>query len=418
MARKNILLLIALLVVGLSGIQAQSSKSALSGTYRYGTKYYVSFTGNSFFAFELSGDFTMSGTYSVSGSELTLNSTGGTAKPGTDSWTILDENTLRDEDDWIWKKVGGGTIAQGNSLTDKFDWLNAFAQSNGSYIIEVSANESISPRNFSYSGKKGITITLRGVGANRTLSPSSGGSMFRVGSDVTVILDNNITLRGVNNNRSLVGVERNGTLIMNNGATITGNNAGDLGDGGGVRVGREGLFIMNGGTISGNNAGHGGGVWVDRGGTFYIDGGTISGNTSPTGGGVYVNTDKGTFYMNGGTISGNTKGGGVYVYGEGTFTMSGGTITGNTTTNNGGGVCVESGTFAKTGGTITGYTGDQRNGNVVKDRSGAVRNYQGHAVYVGSGSSFKIKESTVGPEDNLSYNGTSNPRRVSGAWDN
>ena len=189
----------------------------------------------------------------------------------------------------------GGTVVQGSSLADKFAWLNAFAQSNTSYVIEVNANESIANPRLSYSGKENITITLRGVGANRIIS-----GRFTVSFGVTLVLDNNITIRdGIWVNR--------GALIMNNGSTISGNTASENGDG----------------------------VYIER----------------------------------------------------------------------------RNGTFTKTGGTITGYASDQRNGNTVKNSSGAVQNYRGHAVYAPGP---KIREGTAGPEVNLSYeNG-----QASGAWDN
>ena len=379
----------------------------------------------------------------------------------------------------------GGTVVQGNNLADKVEWLNVFSKSNTSYIIEVRANEKQDMR-FSYAGKNGITITLKGVGANRTINGD-----VNVGSGATLILDSNITLAGL-------GIQSGAWLIMNNGIAITGGiatNGGvymkggtisgggrvsvsggtfvmeggtisgktSEGNGGAMLVTRGGIFSMSGGTISGNKAiyggidnyGAGGGVYVD-GATFTMSGGTISGNTAENGGGGVSVSDRATFTMSGGTISGNSSsfGGGVSVIEGGiftmtdgtisgnngggvsvgamrsTFTMTGGTISGNTATayeyrGGGGGVSVRGyeekfgGIFTKTGGTITGYTGDQRTGNVVKNESGAVQNFRGHAVYAGSTESLlKIKEGTAGPGDNLSYDGTKKPPAASGAWDN
>jgi len=546
---KKVLILTVLLV---SVLALGFAQTALSGTYRYSTNAYITFTGGNFTG-SWNAATPISGTYSVSGSRLTLNITGGPRARNTWTWTIVDANTLRDQDGDSWRKEvtsgpsfikseSGDTIAQVSNFAEAMDWLKIFAQSNTSYIIEVGADESIASQTLSFSGKSGIIITLRGVGSNRTLSNS-----FSVGSGVTLVLDDNITLR-----RGRVVVNSGGILIMNNGSTITGNTA-DLGggvyvdggnftmnggtisgntantSGGGVYV-RNGTFTMNGGKISGNTAsrGNGGGVYVDLGtlnetnwvfegqGFFTMNGGEISGNTAngytiqgytandPTvrdftvdgdgggvygygwtmsggiisgntagrngggvegrltmsngtisdntargngggvsgygwtmsggiisgntasdyGGGVYVGSN-GTFTMSGGEISGNTAsdyGGGVYVGSNGTFTMSGGTISGNTARENGGGVYVRSnGTFTKTGGTINGYSAGDTNSNVVKNSSGAVQNFRGHAVWAGSTETLlKIRESTAGPGDNMSYGYDSRTEQptASGAWDN
>jgi len=80
-------------------------------------------------------------------------------------------------------------------LANKLAWLQTNAQSGGNYTIEVNTNESIGPQTLSYSGRSDITITLRGTGANRTISLLSNGVMFTVRSGVTLILENNITLQ-------------------------------------------------------------------------------------------------------------------------------------------------------------------------------------------------------------------------------
>jgi len=140
-----------------------------------------------------------------------------------------------------------------------------------------------------------ITIRLKGIGNPRkiSLSSNSEGSLFIIRTGVTLILEENIILVGINNNtRPLIDVD--GKLIMNDGK-ISGNKSPN---GGGVSV--YGTFIMNGGEISGNNSseGYGGGVCV-HGGTFTMNGGKISSNTSPYyGGGVFTQDLKGngTYY--------------------------------------------------------------------------------------------------------------------------
>jgi len=224
----------------------------------------------------------------------------------------------------------------------------------------------------------GITLTIKGDTATRKISrgfedTNTSGGLFIVPSGVNLIFED-IVIDGnkgvyTNNAASLVRVN-GGTITMNGGAVLQNNRASQ---GGGVFV-NYGIFIMNGGKVSGNTVSdgynnYGGGVYVS--GTFIMNGGEISGNTvngsyNNYGGGVYVN---GTFTMSGGTISGNTAsgtasgsyysyGGGVYVS-SGTFTMSGGAINGNNASgsnnnNYGGGVYVFGGTFNMYGGAISG----------------------------------------------------------------
>jgi len=266
--------------------------------------------------------------------------------------------------------VSPGVTVTVSGLTAKLAWLQSNAQSNNLYVIEVDTDESIAPQTLSYSGKSNIGIILIGEGTIRTVYPSAPGRLFTVDSGVTLILDNNITLRGRTDNNSLVYINNSGTLIMNTGVKITGNTASD---GGGVYVNSSGSFIMNGGEISGNTAaspGRGGGVYVNNSGSFIMNGGEISDNTAPYGGGVFMLN--GTFTMNGGEISGNTTRG-VSVSG-GTFTMSNGKISGNTAESGGGVSVFGGGTFTMSGGEISGNTSPNP--------------YVGGGVYVGNSSSF------------------------------
>jgi len=274
-----------------------------------------------------------------------------------------------------------GINVPGTNLTEKLAWLQRSADSHNTYIVVVNANENIAPHTFEYKGAVNITIVLRGDNTNRTIRVRSNDTMFTVRSDVTFILDNNITLQGHRRERgAMVVVERDGLFIMNNGSAIIGNIAtGSNLFGTAVWVGTNGNFTMNGGTISGNSVSDGGGgvaVW----GTFNMNGGTISGNTASRGGGVYV---------------------------SGTFNMRGGNITGNIARGNGGGVFFNSGTFNKSGGIITGYSNDQNNGNVVMDEAGNIIARRGHAVFINEN---LRKETTAGTGQNLS-------NRDSGRWD-
>ena len=330
----------------------------------------------------------------------------------------------------IVEKTSESTILRGAKLDAKFEWLGRNAESHNIYIVEVNANENIAPRTFEYKGAINITIILRGDSINRTIRLTSNGTMFTIKSNVTFILDNNITLRGHSQNTgNMVNVE-GGIFKMNDGATITGNK-GESGvyvrwgtfemiggvisentafEGGGVY--NRGTFTLNGGMISGNTASNGGGVYNS--GNFIISNGTISENAASNGGGISIYGD---FEMNGGTISGNDaslSGGGVYVFWQfnsAIFNMRGGTITNNTATEYGGGVYVNNNKFTKISGTITGYNSDPDNGNVVKDNNGVLPR-RGHAVYVKKGDFLgdkeRRKETTVGMKVNLSSDNDAN----------
>lgn len=272
-----------------------------------------------------------------------------------------------------------GIIAPGGSLADKLIWLQRSADSHNTYVVVVNADERIAPHTFEYRGAINITVAIRGDGANRIVRLQSHGTLFTVNTNVTLILENNITLQGHTGNNGVLVSVNGGTLKMNAGAAISGNSERGVNLNGGV-------FEMNGGTISGNT-------------------------TKQNGGGLYIGG--GTFTMSGGTISGNKAayGGGMAMHSSGTFTMRGGVITGNVATESGGGTYVghEWATFTKTGGTITGYYTDQVNGNVVKDEEGNVIARKGHAMYAhayGLGTT-KRRETTAGPEVKLSIKDSS-----------
>ncbi len=158
-----------------------------------------------------------------------------------------------------------------------------------------------------------------------------------------------------------------------------------------ILVNGESKFIMDGGTISGCEAGAGGGLYADNsivtinkgtiskctaqadnggglyatnGSTITISGGTISECETPTnnGGGLYA--DNSTITISGGTISGckGVWGGGLYAENSSTITISGGTISG-CTVGAGGGLFVDSSTVRISGGIISGcITSDTGNG--------------------------------------------------------
>jgi hypothetical protein len=268
-------------------------------------------------------------------------------------------------------------------LQNKLDWLRYNVESGGNYVLDVYNDENVlfsnmftRYGNLSYKDKSDITITIRGVGRNCTLrNNGKPGYIFWVGSGVTLVLDENITLMGskpetlmdAKESSSVVDVSSGGTLVMNDGSTITG----------GV-----------------NSSGDGGGVHVSRGGTFLMKGGAITNNQ------CYPVADPAALAASGGTVTnlsdpGTYKGAGVYV--AGSTSLFGKTTPG--------------GTFTKTGGTIYGYVpGDQKSNIVVAFMAQGVVSNNGHAVYAGG----KRKETTAGPDVNLHYGSDGT---FSGGWD-
>lgn len=121
------------------------------------------------------------------------------------------------------------------------------------------------------------------------------------------------------------------------GGTIQGNTA--TANGGGLYLGENTRFIINGGEISANQAVNGAGVFVES-GTAEIKGGTMTANqASDDGGALYI---KGNVTMTNGSIGGNTEemantavnGGAMYVS-NGNVTIEHGTISGNKASGNG-----------------------------------------------------------------------------------
>jgi len=91
------------------------------------------------------------------------------------------------------------SFPQGKTLAERLSYLRTNAHSGGSYIIELSSDETISPAGAALpTNRNNLTITLRGIGAMRTVSLSENGVLFSISSGVTLVLDNNVTLVGRN----------------------------------------------------------------------------------------------------------------------------------------------------------------------------------------------------------------------------
>jgi len=321
-----------------------------------------------------------------------------------------------------------------STLPAELMWLYQNAVSGGEYTIELTGGGNIGAQDILFPDADDVTIRLVGKDREKVVQLTDNGRLFRIGAGVTLIIGENVTLKGhEKNNTPLISVDGRGTLIVESGARIIGNTNSQYNynsSAAGVYVGMDGIFFMKGGEISGmkgTSSYMAGGVCVGEGGHFSMEGGKITKNNGYYAGGVRI--DNGLFIMAGGEISGNASsqnGGGVGVVGNGKFEMAGGVISGNTTGESyyGGGVYVSSSTFTvkggeifgntaaygggvfvesnasinKTGGTIYGYVvGDKKRNTATK---GITSNDKGHAVFVNSSPS-KRRETIAGDAVNL-----------------
>jgi len=250
------------------------------------------------------GDAVFAGWYTISGSTVTNYNAGDSFTPPGGYITLYAKWETNDAD-----------LDSAIGLANKLVWLQNNAESGGNYIIEINNDETIALQTLRYLGKRNITITLRGVEANRVVtsatasvnySTGSNATLFSVFPGVTLILDNNITLRGGGKIIDLSGASgeaQGGSLRMNNGSTVSSipTTRGDT-TRIAVSVGASCTFTMNGGTIS--HSGVGVEVWNEA--RFNMNGGTISDNNV----GVWVNgwATNTLFTMNNGTITRNNTG--------------------------------------------------------------------------------------------------------------
>ena len=228
-----------------------------------------------------------------------------------------------------------------NDFTSLQSAISGYATSTEDVYITVTADFDATSTLYIPENPYGKALTIRSVGARRTITRGHYGEVFYVTPGAKLVLEN-IFIDGnkdIYRNSGLLVYVNGGELVMNNDAVLRNSSSYA------VNV-FYGIFNMSGGEISGNIRG----VGVDTNSEFTMTGGEISGNTAS---GVTV-SDNSAFTMTGGKISGNI-GGGVGVY-RSAFTMRGGEITGNIA-NQVGGVLVWSSEFTMTGGKISGNIG-------------------------------------------------------------
>jgi len=231
-------------------------------------------------------------------------------------------------------------VSNQNELNGALTLIKEHSISSSIFVIIFTSNIEIDPHNLDDTDYANKIITLRGNTADRTITLSSQGSMFTIGTDVELILED-ITLHGrSDNNTSLIKVNTDGKLVLNDGGKVTGNTYNTSVN----RTGGAGVFVdggileITGGEISENNLSttigtisiYGGGVFAVNNSTVLMSGGTIRYNSvrgvhtshgQSHGGGIAISDS--TFEMISGIIEGNTaynevtSGGDCYAIGGG-----------------------------------------------------------------------------------------------------
>ena len=203
-----------------------------------------------------------------------------------------------------------------------------------------------------YSHGGGVYVNLASFTMNggiiskcQTASTNNGGGIYV--SDSTFTMENGTISECISGDRGgavfLLGTSK---MIMNNG-TISKNST--SWNGGGIFMDTTSELVMNGGTITDCTAYQGGGVYAEDTAIFTMNNGAITNckvtENGTKGGGIYLNGKEVTFIMNGGTISGNEceyLGGGIYT--ESDATIKAGQIINNKSlceTGYGGGIYVD-----------------------------------------------------------------------------
>ena len=288
-----------------------------------------------------------------------------------------------------------GAYSQTVTTTEEFyAQVAAYAAASGSVEIVVK-EDIVLDKLITLSAMTGKTLTIRSANPAAPVVLKRGiiGNLFTINYNALILKD--IIIDGdkgsFENGSLLVMINNGASFTMNEGAVLR-NNASS-----GVAV-SGGIFIMNGGSISGNTAVNTSGGVVVYGGTFTMNGGEISENTAAvsatsgsSSGGVYVSN--GTFTMNGGEISENTAAvyaiwgssvGGVYIKSNSSnnsdiiFTLGTTTvITGNTIQGAASNVFLDNNQYivleTPLEGMHIGITKSSNNGVFV--RSGAIANY-------------------------------------------
>lgn len=202
-----------------------------------------------------------------------------------------------------------------------------------------------------------------------------------------------LNLNGHTLDRNLKSYKENGeTITVSGNLTIIdtsedggGKICGGFGAGGGVLVKDGGRFILENGSITGNNGNTGGGgIRVNNGGNVTIKAGKVENNNAPDGGGIY--SEGAVEIKETGAINSNNaagKGGGIYMAGGQINNLAG--ISANRA-DIGGGVYIAGGSLNLNGGSITSNNASTEAGGIWHGSSGtsSVLNVKGAATVSGN----------------------------------
>ncbi len=261
-----------------------------------------------------------------------------------------------------------------------------------------------------------VTLDLKGYMIDRGLTdrrPSERGSVITIDTEGTLTINDTSTGK---TGKITGGIANGGAGILNgghltiNGGSITGNRS--LQNGSGI-YNQKGSITISGGNITNNvssganGVGYGGGIY-NLAGTVIINSGSISNNTTYGGGGGIYNTfysssQRSTLIINGGNITGNRTsnsngqgGGGIYNSGS-DLIISGGSITNNESGSYGGGIYNNSGNLTISNCSITGNSAAgrySRGGGVYINSSTETATISGNVI---------IDNNTLGTDANNLY---------------
>ncbi len=237
--------------------------------------------------------------------------------------------------------VGNGVIMGGNDSDGDYGGGGVLVADGGTLTTSVKISNNVSAHGGGISVSRGSTLYVEGgsISQNTATSSCSGG-IYAYGSSVYInsgsvsynqggiyvnsnsyieMNGGNVSYNTHNDNGGIL-IRLGSTFVMNAGEVSNNENLKNIGYAGGVTVKDGSEFTLNGGSIAGNichvsrvpyNESASGGVLIEgrnasgKMSLFIMNGGSISGNDTGThGGGVGVFDAR--FILNNGTISGNT----------------------------------------------------------------------------------------------------------------